>query len=149
MRNHRDSGGVSHRSARSWPLSRELLTVFWKRTERFTASSIIHHTAKRISERLRDEHGLTCKQTIVKNYVRERSRRLPELFVPLAHSPGHAQADGSAPSQSALDAVKRVHRLLNTGHREVVDADLSDYSGQIPHAELLKSVGAPWKGAVS
>jgi retron-type reverse transcriptase len=28
---------------------------------------------------------------------------------------------------SALDAVKRVHQLLNTGHRDVVDADLSGY----------------------
>ncbi|MCY4594906.1 MAG: group II intron reverse transcriptase/maturase [Bryobacterales bacterium] len=44
------------------------------------------------------------------------------------------------PGRSAKDAVNRAHRLLNTGHREVVDADLSDYFGQIPHAELLKSV---------
>ena len=44
------------------------------------------------------------------------------------------------PRRSALDAVNQVHRLVNTGHREAVDADLSDYFGQIPHAELLKSV---------
>ena len=44
------------------------------------------------------------------------------------------------PGQGAHDAVRHVHRLLNTGHREVVDADLSDYFGQIPHAELLRSV---------
>lgn len=42
--------------------------------------------------------------------------------------------------RSAHDAVQRAHRLVNTGHCEVVDADLSDYFGQIPHAELLKSV---------
>jgi RNA-directed DNA polymerase len=29
--------------------------------------------------------------------------------------------------RSALDAVQRVHALLNTGHAEVVDADLSGY----------------------
>ena len=44
------------------------------------------------------------------------------------------------PGRGAHDAVKRVHRQLNTGYREVVDADLSDYFGQIPHADLLKSV---------
>ena len=44
------------------------------------------------------------------------------------------------PGRSAHDAVRRVHRLLNTGYREVVDADLSDYYGQIPHAELMRSV---------
>lgn len=44
------------------------------------------------------------------------------------------------PGRSASDAVKRAHRLLNEGRREVVDADLSNYFGEIPHKELLKSV---------
>ena len=44
------------------------------------------------------------------------------------------------PGRGAHDAVRRVHRLLNTGHRDVVDADLSDYYGQIPHADLLRSI---------
>ena len=51
------------------------------------------HTAKRILERLRDEHGFTGGYTIVKEYVRERRLRMREMFVPLVHPPGHAQAD--------------------------------------------------------
>jgi group II intron reverse transcriptase/maturase len=42
--------------------------------------------------------------------------------------------------RSALDAVKRVHKLINTGHQEIVDADLASYFDLLPHAELLKSV---------
>jgi len=51
------------------------------------------HTAKRIFERLRDEHGFAGGYTIVKDYVRGRRVRSREMFVPLAHAPGHAQAD--------------------------------------------------------
>jgi group II intron reverse transcriptase/maturase len=42
--------------------------------------------------------------------------------------------------RSALDAVRHVHKLINTGHREIVDADLSSYFDEISHADLLKSV---------
>jgi group II intron reverse transcriptase/maturase len=42
--------------------------------------------------------------------------------------------------RSALDAVRHVHKLVNSGHRQVVDGDLSGYFDSIPHAELLKSV---------
>ena len=51
------------------------------------------HTAKRIHERLRAEHGFAGGYTIVKDYVRERRQRRREVFVPLAHPPGHAQVD--------------------------------------------------------
>ena len=51
------------------------------------------HTAKRVFDRLRDEHGFTGGYTIIKDYMRDRARRGQEMFVPLAHPPGHAQAD--------------------------------------------------------
>jgi group II intron reverse transcriptase/maturase len=44
------------------------------------------------------------------------------------------------PGKSAHDAIGHVHSLVNTGHTEVVDADLSGYFDTIPHAELMKSV---------
>jgi transposase len=51
------------------------------------------HTAKRIFERLRDEHGYAGGITIVKDYVRAHRLRHREVFVPLRHDPGHAQVD--------------------------------------------------------
>jgi RNA-directed DNA polymerase len=36
--------------------------------------------------------------------------------------------------------VQHVHKLINTGHGQIVDADLSSYFDSIPHAELMKSV---------
>src|SRR5271156_5012251 len=44
------------------------------------------------------------------------------------------------PGRNAQQAVVEVEELLFRGHPDVVDADLADYYGSIPHAELLKSV---------
>ena len=41
------------------------------------------HTARRIFERLRDEHGFKGGITIVTDYVREARQRTAEKFVPL------------------------------------------------------------------
>ena len=51
------------------------------------------HTAKRIFDRLRAEHGYAGSYTTVKAYVHEHRARAQEMFVSLAHPPGHAQAD--------------------------------------------------------
>jgi transposase len=67
------------------------------------------HTAKRIFERLRDEHGYGGGYTVVKDYVRQSRARSRETFVPLAHPPGHAQVDfGEA--VGVIDGVRqKVH----------------------------------------
>jgi transposase len=51
------------------------------------------HTARRIFERLRDEHGYKGGLTIVKEAVAAWRTRSAEVFVPLAHPPGEAQVD--------------------------------------------------------
>jgi len=51
------------------------------------------HTAKRIFERLRDEHGYTGGKSIVKQAVAAWRGSHAEVFVPLAHRPGEAQVD--------------------------------------------------------
>ncbi len=44
------------------------------------------------------------------------------------------------PGRNAQQAVIEVEETLFRGHSEVVDADLSDYFGSIPHAELMRSL---------
>jgi transposase len=51
------------------------------------------HTAKRIFDRLKAEHAFRGGYTIVKDYVRQARLTHKEVFVPLAHPPGDAQAD--------------------------------------------------------
>jgi transposase len=79
------------------------------------------HTAKRIYQRLREEHGFSGGYTIVKDYVRLRRLRQREMFVPLVHPPGNAQADfGEA--QVVLGGEKR------KAHYLVIDLPQSDDS---------------------
>jgi transposase len=51
------------------------------------------HTAKRIWDRLKAEHAFKGGYTVVKDYVRQARLQHKEVFVPLAHPPGDAQAD--------------------------------------------------------
>jgi transposase len=51
------------------------------------------HTAQRIFDRLKAEHAFGGGYTIVKDYVRQARLTHKEVFVPLTHPPGDAQAD--------------------------------------------------------
>src|ERR1700688_4466012 len=70
------------------------------------------HTAKRIFDRLRDEHGFTGGYTIVKDYVRGEQVRSREMFVPLTHAPGEAQADFGEALVVISGAQQKAHYLV-------------------------------------
>src|SRR6202044_2084940 len=44
------------------------------------------------------------------------------------------------PGRNAQQAVRAVEETLFRDHPEVVDADLADYFGSIPHSELMRSL---------
>jgi transposase len=69
------------------------------------------HTARRIFERLKAEHGFAGGETIVKDYVRERRLRGQEMFVPLVHPPGHGQADFGEAVAVIGGVEQRIHFL--------------------------------------
>jgi transposase len=85
------------------------------------------HTSKRIFERLRDEHGFSGKITIVKDYVAGWRQRGQEMFVPLTHPPGHAQADFG----EALGVIGGVERKI---HYLAMD---------LPHSDAIFVVAYP------
>ncbi len=77
------------------------------------------HTAKRIFDRLREEYDFSGGYTIVKDYVREKKLGGQEMFVPLAHPPGDAQADFG-------EAVVVINGVQRKAHFLVVDLPHSD-----------------------
>src|SRR5216684_1520201 len=85
------------------------------------------HTSKRIFERLRDEHGFTGKITIVKDYVAGWRQRTQEMFVPLVHPPGHAQADFG----EAIGVIGGVERKIHF------------FAMDLPHSDAIFVVGYP------
>ena len=78
--------------------------------------------------------GIPC----IRDRVTQTSALL--VLVPIIEADLEPEQYAYRPEHSANDAVKRVHGLLNTGYNEVVDCDLSNYFGEIPHAELMKSL---------
>jgi hypothetical protein len=74
--------------------------------------------------------------------IRDRAVMMAAVLVldPIFEADLPAEQYAYRRGRSALDAVRRVFKLINTGHREIVDADLASYFDLLPHAELLKSV---------
>lgn len=75
------------------------------------------HTAKRVWERLREEHGVVVSERQVRRYVRERRRALGELvdevFVPLCSEPGvEAEVDWGEAEVVIAGVATEVHLFL-------------------------------------
>jgi transposase len=77
------------------------------------------HTAKRIWDRLKAEHAFSGGYTVVKDYVREARLRHKEVFVPLAHPPGEAQADFG-------EALVVIAGIEQKAHFQCMDLPYSD-----------------------
>src|SRR3954466_8735365 len=67
------------------------------------------HTAKRIFERLRDEHGYRGGITIIRDYVRSHRLQHREVFVPLRHDAGHAQVDFGEALAEIAGVERKIH----------------------------------------
>ena len=79
------------------------------------------HTAIRILERLRDEHGFRGGYTLVREYVNGASLRSKEMFVPLSHRPGHAQVDfGEADGYVGGKKVRYHYFCLDMPHSDAI-----------------------------
>lgn len=72
------------------------------------------HTAKRIFERLRDEHDYRGGQTIVKDAVRAWKQQHREVFLPLSHPPGEAQVDFGFADVYLLGELTKVAMFVMT-----------------------------------
>jgi len=69
------------------------------------------HTAKRIFDRLREEHGFSGGYTIVKDYVRTVMLHGRDMFVPLRHPAGEAQADFGEALVVVAGVERKAHYL--------------------------------------
>src|SRR5436190_6699 len=63
--------------------------------------------------------------------IRDRTAEMAAVLVlePIFEADLQPEQYAYRPDRSALDAARRVHKLINTGHGEIVDADLSSYFG--------------------
>lgn len=74
--------------------------------------------------------------------VRDRvvQQALRQVLEPIWEPTFSADSYGFRPGRSALQAVDRIYAAVQAGYVWVVDADIADYFGSIPHDRLLQAV---------
>jgi len=99
------------------------------------------HTAKRIFDRLREERGYGGGYTVVKDYVRLQRVRKQEMFVPLRHAPGEAQADFGEALVVLAGAEQKAHYfVMDLPHSD--DSFVAAYPAETTEAFLDAHVRA-------
>jgi transposase len=77
------------------------------------------HTARRIFDRLREEHGYAGCESIVRAAVADWKKATAEVFVPLSHPPGEAQVDfGHAEVVVAGERVTAAFFVMTLPHSD-------------------------------
>ena len=106
------------------------------------------HTAQRLYERLRDEYGYTGGYTVVREYVARERLKQKEVFIPLAHPPGHAQCDFGQADAYIAGVKQRVHYFcLYLPHSDAIF--VKAYPAETTEAFLDGHVAAfAWLGGV-
>lgn len=91
------------------------------------------HTAKRLYQRLKEECGYTGGYSTVRTYVAKKHLKSKEMFVPLSHDPGMAQADFG-------QAQAIINTLCCTIHFLVI---------QLPFSDVFFVKAYPWENTES
>lgn len=127
------------------PVSPKLASFVGVIDEILKADQSVHkkqrHTAIRIFERLKTEHGFTGGYTIVREYVHRVATQRKEMFIPLSHEPGHAQVDfGEADGYVGGKKIRYHYFCLDLPHSDT--AFVKAYPAEITEAFLDGHVSA-------
>jgi retron-type reverse transcriptase len=91
---------------------------------------------------------LLSAQAIEVPCIKDRVAQMATVIVlaPIFAADPPEEQYGYRRERSAHDEIRTIHGLLNQGHRNVVDCDLSGYFDSIPHHVLMKSMARPASG---
>lgn len=122
MLQHEEPPGYRQEKPRPKPVLERYLPIIHEILEQDReAPPKQRHTAKRIFDRLREEHGYEGGYTIVKDAVRAWKQGQQEVFVPLVHAPAQAQVDyGEATVQLEGQRVKVAFFVMTLQHSDAI-----------------------------
>jgi len=78
------------------------------------------HTAKRLYDRLKSEHGYTGSYSPVRKYIADYRLKTKEMYIPLEHDPGTAQVDFG----EAIAIIGGVQQKINVFNISLPQSDI-------------------------